>query len=91
MMDKAEEGVERQDVLQRRGKRSRREMGSFQQIKCINKCYVLFLDGEPATLKATHGVKTPLNVDLGDASLQTNLAVTTRPSAASLNPASPIH
>lgn len=57
----------------------------------INKYYVLFFDGEPATLKATHGVKTPLNVDLGDASLQTSLAVTTRPSAASLNPASPIH
>lgn len=82
--------------------RRRRYKRFFQQIKweifhivfhkiIINKYYILFLDGEPATLKATHGVKTPLNVDLGDASLQTNLAVTTRPSAASLNPASPIH
>lgn len=53
--------------------------------------YVLFFDGEPATLKATQGVKTPENFDFGDASLQTSLAVTTRPSAVFLNPASPIH
>jgi len=36
-------------------------------------------------------VKTLGSVDLGDASLQTSLAVTTLPSAASLRPASPIH
>jgi hypothetical protein len=54
-------------------------------------CYILFFDGEPATLKATQGVKTLGSVDLGDASLQTSLAVTTLPSAASLSPASPIH
>lgn len=53
--------------------------------------YVLFFDGEPAILKATQGVKTPENFDFGDASLQTSLAVTTRPSAESLSPTSPIH
>lgn len=53
--------------------------------------YALFFDGEPATLNATQGVKTPGYADFGEASLQTSLAVTTRPSAASRRPASPIH
>lgn len=53
--------------------------------------YRLLFDCEPATLKATHGVKTPGSFDFWEASLHTSLAVTTRPSAASLNPVSPIH
>lgn len=53
--------------------------------------YVLVFDGDPTTLKTTQGVKTRGNVDIGDASLQTNLTVTSRPSAASLSPVSPIH
>lgn len=51
----------------------------------------LLLEGDPAILKATQGVKTAGKLELGEASLQTNLAKTTLPSAASLRPSSPIH